>query len=121
MPYAEALDEAVCTSQILLLVFSSNSNRSGQVMREVEGAVDKGIAILPFRIEDVQPDPPGAGTVHSPMPRAMLLHSTRCPCPQCRDWDYARQAQVLLRHNLLHPQPLLFPDSTIPLASECEF
>jgi len=55
VPYGEALGEALRDSQILLLVFSSNSNRSGQVMREVESAVDKGIPILPFRIENVQP------------------------------------------------------------------
>jgi len=55
VPYGEALIEALGESQILLLVFSSNSNRSAQVMREVENAVDKGIPILPFRIEDVRP------------------------------------------------------------------
>jgi formylglycine-generating enzyme required for sulfatase activity len=55
VPYGEALSEALRASQVLVLVFSSNSNCSGQVMREVESAVDKGIPILPFRIEDVQP------------------------------------------------------------------
>lgn len=30
-------------------------NRSQQVIREVGGAVDKGMPIIPLRIEDVQP------------------------------------------------------------------
>ena len=51
----ESLGEALRESQILLLVFSSKSNHSAQVMREVESAVDKGIPILPFRVEDVTP------------------------------------------------------------------
>lgn len=55
VPYAEALGDALRESQLLLLVLSSNSNHSSQVMREVECAVDKGIPILPFRVEDVEP------------------------------------------------------------------
>ncbi len=55
VPYGEALGEALRESQILLLIFSSKSNHSAQVMREVESAVDKDIPILPFRVEDVKP------------------------------------------------------------------
>ncbi len=55
VPYGEALGEALRESQILLLVFSSKSNDSGLVMREVESAVHKGIPVLPFRVEDVKP------------------------------------------------------------------
>ncbi len=36
----------------MVLVFSSNSNVSQQVLNEVERAVSKGIVIIPFRIED---------------------------------------------------------------------
>jgi hypothetical protein len=53
--YAEALIEALNQSKIMVLVFSSSSNKSIQVMREVERAVNKGIAIIPFRIENVVP------------------------------------------------------------------
>jgi len=38
-----------------VLVFSSYSNKSPHVMREVERAASKGIPILPLRIEDVPP------------------------------------------------------------------
>ena len=53
--YAEALIDAISESRLMVLVFSSHSNSSPQVMREVERAASKGIAILPFRIEDVAP------------------------------------------------------------------
>ncbi len=53
--YAEALIQAITSSRLVVLVFSSNSNRSPQVKNEVERAASKGIAILPIRIEDVTP------------------------------------------------------------------
>lgn len=55
IPFAEALIDALNQSSILVLVFSSSSNNSPQVMREVERAVNKGIPIIPLRIEDVTP------------------------------------------------------------------
>ena len=54
-PYAEALSDALQASRVLVLVLSAHANQSKHVMREVEVAVDAGLAILPFRIEDVQP------------------------------------------------------------------
>jgi tetratricopeptide (TPR) repeat protein len=40
----------------MILVFSSGSNDSDQIKREVERAVHQGIAVVPFRIEDVLPN-----------------------------------------------------------------
>jgi hypothetical protein len=54
--YAEAIIEAIQQSRGMLLIFSSQANRSSQVKREVERAVHHGIAIVPFRIEAVQPE-----------------------------------------------------------------
>jgi len=51
--YGEALIEALNASRIMVLVFSSSSNNSPQVLREMERAASKGIPIIPFRIEDV--------------------------------------------------------------------
>jgi TIR domain/Ankyrin repeats (3 copies) len=51
--YAASLLNALSTSRILVLVYSGSSNRSPQVLREVERAVSKGLPIVPFRIEDV--------------------------------------------------------------------
>lgn len=53
--YAQALVDAIHTSEVLVLVFSSASNSSDQVEREVDRAVSSGIPILPLRVEDVFP------------------------------------------------------------------
>jgi hypothetical protein len=51
--YAAALVQAITASPVFILVLSSHSNNSPQVLREVERAVSKGVPIIPFRIEDV--------------------------------------------------------------------
>jgi hypothetical protein len=51
--WAEAIINALDSARVLVLVFSSSSNSSPQVRREVERAVNKGLHILPLRIEDV--------------------------------------------------------------------
>jgi hypothetical protein len=55
MLYGEALIDALNESRLFVLIFSSNSNDSVQVMREVERAVSKGVPIIPFRIDSVTP------------------------------------------------------------------
>jgi hypothetical protein len=54
-PWAGALVRAIDESRILVLVFSSESNSSPQVIREVERAADRGLPIIPLRVEDAQP------------------------------------------------------------------
>jgi len=53
--WGEAIVDAISGSKIMVLIFSSASNRSQQVLREVERAVNKNVIIIPFRIEDVLP------------------------------------------------------------------
>lgn len=53
--WAEAIINGMDQCRILLLIFSSHSNNSPQVRREVERSVNKGLTILPFRIEAVPP------------------------------------------------------------------
>jgi hypothetical protein len=53
--WAEAIINGMDQCRLLLLIFSSSSNNSPQVRREVERAVNKGLTILPFRIEAVPP------------------------------------------------------------------
>ena len=53
--YGEALIEAIHGSRIVVLVFSSKSNISPHIPKEIERAVSLGLAIMPFRIEDVMP------------------------------------------------------------------
>src|SRR5262249_54511691 len=54
-PYAQALSGALQGSRALVLVLAANANQSKHVIGELESAVSKGVAIVPFRIEDVRP------------------------------------------------------------------
>ncbi len=53
--YGEAIIDAIHGAKVMVLVFSSSSNVSAHIPKEVERAVSNGVAILPFRIEDVAP------------------------------------------------------------------
>lgn len=53
--YAEEIIGAIDSSRIMVLVFSTSANDSGQVRREIERAVSKGLTIITLRIEDVTP------------------------------------------------------------------
>lgn len=53
--YGAAIVDAIEQCRVLILIFSSSANNSGQILREVERAVSKGIPIVPVRIEGVLP------------------------------------------------------------------
>ena len=53
--WGEAIVDAIKAAHALVLIFSSSSNESEQIKREVERTVHQGIAVIPFRIEDVLP------------------------------------------------------------------
>jgi hypothetical protein len=53
VPYAEALSAALRSSRVLVLVLSKHSNGSQHVMREVEAAVNAGVTLVPFQIENM--------------------------------------------------------------------
>lgn len=53
--WAAEIIDAISAARLMVLVFSSHSNVSQQVRREVERAVHKQLPVLPFRIEDVMP------------------------------------------------------------------
>jgi hypothetical protein len=53
--YSKAIIHAIRTCRIMVFVFSSTSNNSEYVMRELDSAVDEKTIIIPFRIEDILP------------------------------------------------------------------
>jgi hypothetical protein len=55
MDWGEAIVHAVKGARVMVLVFSASANDSPQIKREVERAVNKGIPVIPLRIEDVAP------------------------------------------------------------------
>ena len=60
--WGEEIVKAVSESKILLLIFSSNSNRSQRVLDELNVAISNELVIIPFRIENL--DPSGAMLLH---------------------------------------------------------
>jgi hypothetical protein len=55
MEWGECIIDAIEECRIMVLVFSAHANESPQIRKEIERAVNHGVAILPVRIEDVLP------------------------------------------------------------------
>lgn len=53
--WGEAIVRAISGARVFILVFSANANASQQIKREVERAVNRGLPVIPFRIENVAP------------------------------------------------------------------
>jgi TIR domain len=53
MDWGAAIVDAINASRVMVLVYSAKANDSPQIKREVERAVNRGLAVIPFRIEDV--------------------------------------------------------------------
>jgi tetratricopeptide (TPR) repeat protein len=51
--WAPAILDAIANSKLMVLVYSANANESIQIRHELDCAMRNGVAILPFRIEDV--------------------------------------------------------------------
>jgi Flp pilus assembly protein TadD len=55
MEWSEAIIDALSSARVMVLVFSGNANESPQVKREVQRAFEKGVTVIPFRVENVAP------------------------------------------------------------------
>ena len=55
MEWGASIIAAINTALVMVLVFSGNANESKQVRLEVGRAINKGLPLIPFRIEDVEP------------------------------------------------------------------
>jgi tetratricopeptide (TPR) repeat protein len=53
--WGAAIIEAIKGARVMVLVFSAHANGSPQINREVERAVNRGLPVIPFRIENVAP------------------------------------------------------------------
>jgi len=53
--WGESIIDAIESSRIMVLVFSQSANESSQIKREVERATDKGVYIIPFRVDNIKP------------------------------------------------------------------
>jgi tetratricopeptide (TPR) repeat protein len=54
--WSAAIIDAINDASLMVLVMSSHANASRQIHREVERAINKGITVLPYRVQNVDPD-----------------------------------------------------------------
>jgi hypothetical protein len=54
--WAEAIVDAIDHCRAMVLIFSSSTNKSKQIHREVQRAFDNEVPVVPFRIENVLPE-----------------------------------------------------------------
>jgi TIR domain len=53
--WGASIVEALDHCRVMVLIFSSSANTSPQIRREIERVVNRGIPVVPVRIEDIQP------------------------------------------------------------------
>jgi hypothetical protein len=56
LEWGESIIDAIKECRVMVLVFTTHSNESPQIRREVERAVNHGVVIVPLRVEDVIPN-----------------------------------------------------------------
>ena len=57
LDWPTAISTAISASRIMVLVFSANSNTSNDVSRELILAANANLIIIPFKIDNIQPEP----------------------------------------------------------------
>jgi hypothetical protein len=55
--WPKAITTAISNSKVMVLVFSASSNSSDDVSREIILAANHKLVIIPFKIEDIEPEP----------------------------------------------------------------
>ena len=55
--WPKAITTAISSSRVMVLVFSTSSNSSDDVGREIILAASSKLVIIPFKIEDIEPEP----------------------------------------------------------------
>jgi hypothetical protein len=51
--WSESIIDGINGAKVMVLILSSHANVSKQVLREIERAAHRGMAVLPFRVEDI--------------------------------------------------------------------
>jgi hypothetical protein len=102
--WGDAIIRGLDQCQAMILVFSQHANESRYVKREVERAIFKGMLIVPFRVEDVEPKGAMAlfaSSVHwlDGFPPPLHAHITRLA-----DW-----LEMWLQKNRPSPPPAPLP------------
>jgi uncharacterized protein (TIGR03067 family) len=93
--WGAAIIKGINGSRMMVLIFSGHANASGQVHREVERAISRGMAVLPFRVEDVLPE----GAMEFALSSRHWLDAFTPPLEH-RLEELARSVKTLLGHDV---------------------
>lgn len=116
--YGESIVHAMAACRVVVLVFSSATNTSPAVLREMERAMHHGLPIIPFRLEDI-PMSPGLefflaschwlDAMHPPMDRhiAKLVSATKALLGREQEPSPAFPAPTMAKFRRLMPALLL--------------
>ena len=88
-------------SRMMVLIFSGHANASGQVRREVERAISRGMTILGIRVEDVRPE----GAMEFALGSMHLLDALTPPVERHLE-KLAQYVNTCLRHDVESPAVL---------------
>ena len=78
--FAASIVETIRSAKVMLFIFSENSNRSEEVLKEVALASRYQLPLIPLRIEDIEPNP-----------SLELQFATRNWIDFFLDWEYAME------------------------------
>jgi hypothetical protein len=57
LDWPTAISNAIASSRVMVLVFSADANSSVEIGRELTMAATRGVIVIPFRIDNVAPEP----------------------------------------------------------------
>ena len=117
LSWGEAIIEGITGSRAMVFIFSSHSNKSPHALRELERAINQGIYIVPFRIENVPP----SKSIEYFIGAAHWLDAY--PQPSGKHYRILTETvkQLLAREaigveKLTEPEPLRTKDTQIPVS-----
>jgi hypothetical protein len=95
--------------KIMVLIFSGHANASGQVRREVERAISKGLSVLPCRVENIAP----SGAMEYALSNTHWLDAFTPPFERQLD-VLARSVKALLTNSTATPEPVEAEEAPAP-------
>ena len=115
--WGETIVKAIGGCHLMVLVFSSHANDSPQVRREVQRAFEKGLTVIPLRVEDVKP----AAGLEYYMGAVHWLDALTPPL-EAHLQELSKKVKLLLQDNppLCSPPPLPFVTSRPPPSSKAQ-
>src|SRR6202451_786006 len=116
--WACSIIHAISNSKVMGLVFSNSANNSPQIRKEVERAVNKGVIVVPLRIEDVVP----TESLEYFMSNVHWLDALTPPLEKHLD-QLAGTVKIILDRVVIHddPAPRIAPGPSAPAETDSAY